>query len=100
MDILQLPFVGTFELRKNLPSLLKQLDRGGKEVVLTQKGKPTAMLLSIKKYLKLKALNEELEEAIRELADTKNLKELVAASEEIKSGKGKKAKDVFRQLGV
>jgi len=100
MDILEIPFVGTYELRKNLPLLLRRLEKGQEGVVVTQKGKPAGMLLSIKRYLEMKMIIEELEEAIRELKDKKYLEELAAAREEIFAGKGKKAKDVFNELGV
>jgi len=95
MDILEIPFVGTYELRKNLPLLLRRLEKGQEGVVVTQKGKPAGMLLSIKRYLEMKMIIEELEEAIRELKDKKYLEELLAAREEIFAGKGQKAKDVF-----
>lgn len=99
MDILEIPFVGAYELRKKLPLLLRRLQKKGEGVVVTQRGKPSAMLLSVKKYLELKMLNEELEEAIRELADEDYLKELLAAQKEIHAGKGKEAKKVFKELG-
>lgn len=100
MDILEIPFVGAYELRKNLPLLLKRLQKKGEGVVVTRKGKPAAMLLSVKRYLEMKMLNEELEEALKELADKDYLKELLAAEKEIRAGKGKEAKKVFKELGI
>jgi prevent-host-death family protein len=99
-DILEVPFVGTYELRKNLPLLLRRLQKMGEGVVVTQKGKPAGMLLSVKRYLEMKMLNEELEDALRELADKNYLAELAAARKEIITGKGKKARKVFSQLGI
>lgn len=100
MDILEVPFVGTYELRKNLSLLLAQLQRKGDGVVVTQKGKPAAMLLSVKRYLEMKMLIEELEEAIKELADKDYMAELLAAEKEIRAGKGKTAEEVFKKLGI
>lgn len=100
MDILEIPYVGTYELRKDLPLLLAQLQRKGDGVVITQKGKPAAMLLSVKKYLEMKLLVEELEDAIRELADKDYITELLRAEKEIRAGKGKKAEEVFSKLGI
>ncbi|MDP3955155.1 MAG: type II toxin-antitoxin system Phd/YefM family antitoxin [bacterium] len=100
MDILGIPFVGTYELRKNLPLLLAQIQRKGDGVVVTQKGKPAAMLLSIKRYLEMKGLVEELEEAIKELADKDYMAELLVDEKEIRVGKGKTAEEVFKKLGI
>lgn len=100
MDILEVPFVGTYELRKNLPLLLRRLQKSDEGVVVTRRGKPAAMLLSVQKYLAMKMLNEELEEAIKELADKDYLKELAKAEREIRAGKGKAAQKVFKELGI
>lgn len=100
MDVLGVPFVGAYELRKNLPLLLRRLQKGDEGVVVTRKGKPAAMLLSVKRYLAMKMLNEELEEAIKELADKDYLRELVKAQREIRAGKGKTAQKVFKELGI
>jgi len=100
MDILEIPFVGTYELRKNLPLLLAQLQKKGEGLVVTQKGKPAAVFLSVKKYLKMKMVNEELEEAVRELTDKEYIRELLMGEEEIRQGKGKEAKKVFKDLKI
>lgn len=100
MNILEIPFVGAYELRKNLPILLQSLQKRDDGLVVTQKGKPAAVVLSVKKYLQLKTLNEELEEALRELANKDYILELIAAKNEILSGKGKRAKKVFAGLKI
>jgi prevent-host-death family protein len=99
-DLLQVPFVGAYELRKDLPLLLRRLQKERGELVVTQKGKPAGMLLSVKRYLELKMLAEELEDAIKELADKKYQEELAAAEKEIRTGKGQKASEVFKKLGI
>jgi len=98
--ILEIPFVGAYELRKNLPLLLRRLQKEGDGVVVTQRGKPAGMLLSIKRYLEMKMLNEELEDALRELADKNYLAELAEARKEILTGKGKEARKIFEKLGI
>jgi len=100
MNILTVPFVGAYELRKDLPLLLNKIRKTGEGMVVTQKGKPAAMLLSVKKYLELKTLNEELEDALRELSDKDFLLELSAAENEIKTGKGKTARKIFTESGI
>lgn len=100
MELLEIPFVGTYELRKDLPFILARLNEKEDGVVVTQKGKPAAMLLSIKRYLEMKMLNEELEEAVKELADKSYLRELLKDQKEIRAGKGKEAKKVFSELGI
>lgn len=45
-------FVGTDHLRKNLTKILKELKRK-KELVVTQSGKPKAMLLDFERYFDL-----------------------------------------------
>ncbi len=99
-DLFQLPFVGAYELRAKLPTLLARLQKEGNQLVVTQKGKPKGVLLSIKDYLRMKFLIEELEEALRELADKRYLKQLLQARHEILTGKGEKAEDVFAQLEI
>lgn len=100
MNILEMPFVGTYQLRKDLPLLLKSISKKRGQVVVTQKGKPAAMLMSLKRYLELKTLAEELEEVVREMTDKKYLKSLLTERKEIKAGKGKTASDFFKELGV
>lgn len=100
MDILETPFVGTHELRKNLPLLLAQLQRKGEGMVVTQNGKPAAMLLSVKRYLEMKMLLEELEEAVKELADKDYIATLLKAEAEVRAGKGIPAEEVFKKLGL
>ncbi len=100
MDILEIPFVGAYQLRKDLPLLLHRLQKGDDGMMVTQRGKPAAMLLSLKKYQAMKMLIEELEEAVKELANKEYMGELAKAEREIRSGKGQKAEEVFKELGI
>lgn len=92
-DLIQYPFVGTYELRKNLTSLLKKLGKEVKELVVTSKGQPKAVLMDIEEYL-------EQKEALKELADPLYLKELLKAKKEFEADKGIPAEEVFKKAGV
>ncbi|MBL7150516.1 type II toxin-antitoxin system Phd/YefM family antitoxin [Candidatus Microgenomates bacterium] len=90
--LLQNQFVGSYELRKKLSHLLAGLKKDG-EIVVTQRGKPKAILMAVEEYL-------ELQEAMREFSDPLYLSELLAAKKEIETGKGTSAKEFFKKLGV
>ncbi|MBI4317478.1 MAG: type II toxin-antitoxin system Phd/YefM family antitoxin [Chloroflexi bacterium] len=92
-EILRSQFVGTHELRKNLSKLLEALKEEGGEVVITQQGKPTAVIIDLEKYL-------EVQEALEEFSDPEYLAALLEARKEIREGKGVDAREVFRQKGL
>ena len=92
-DLVQYPFVGTYELRKNLTSLLAKLSGEVKELVVTAGGKPRAVLMDIEKYL-------EQKEALKELSDPVYLKKLLKAKKEFESGKGIPAKTIYQKAGL
>src|SRR3990170_4157917 len=99
MDILQSSFVGAYDLRKNLTSLLAKLQKKEEGIVVTQKGKPAAMLLSVRKFLEMKELNEELEDSLKELSYKQYIQSLSSEVEKVRKGKGKPAKKLFKELG-
>lgn len=92
-DLIQYPFIGTYELRKNLTSLFKRLGKEVTELVITSKGKPKAVLMDIEEYL-------EQKEALKELADPVYLEKLLKAKKEFESGKGIPAKDIYQKAGI
>ncbi|OGG02041.1 hypothetical protein A2W14_06410 [Candidatus Gottesmanbacteria bacterium RBG_16_37_8] len=100
MDIIQSTFIGAYELRKNLTALLNKLQGKKEEIVVTQNGKPAAMLLSLNKYLEMRQLNEELEESLKELSNKEYIKSLIIEVEKVRQGKGKKAGKLFKELGL
>lgn len=100
MDVLSSSFIGAYELRKNLTAIFDKLQKREEGVVVTQNGKPAAMLLSVKKYIEMKELNEELELALRELSNKEYIKSLISSVEEVRRGKGKKAEKLFAELGI
>ncbi len=93
LNIIENPFVGVHELRKELPQLLKRVHEEGTDIVVTQQGKPVAILLSVERYL-------EMRESIRDLSDPQYVQELIAARREIDEGKGIPAEEVYREAGL
>lgn len=93
LEILKHPFVGVHELRKNLTKLLCTVKEDGREVVITQQGKPVALLIEIEKYL-------EMVEALKEFSDPQYLAALLQARREIREGKGVPARKVFAKKGL
>ena len=93
LDILKNPFVGVHELRKNLTQLLSSVKEDGAEIVITQQGKPVALLIDVEEYL-------EIKQAIKEFSDPEYLATLLEARREIREGKGVPAEEVFTQKGL
>ena len=93
LDILKNPFVGVHELRKNLTQLLSSVKEDGAEIVITQQGKPVALLIDVEEYL-------EIKQAIKEFSDPEYLATLLEARREIREGKGVSAEEVFTQKGL
>lgn len=88
LDLLKNPFVGVHELRKNLTSLLTCIKESGKDLVITQNGKPVAVLMDVERYL-------EMQEALREFSDPEYMAALREASDEIEAGKGVPLEEVL-----
>lgn len=86
-------FVGMHELRKNLAKLLDSLRAEGQDVVITRQGKPTAVIVDVERYL-------EVREALEEFSRPEYLASLLGARDEIRTGLGVPAEEVFRQKGV
>lgn len=86
-------FVGMHELRQNLPKLLDALRDERSEVIITRRGKPTAVIVDVERYLEVQA-------ALAEFADPAYLTSLLSAREEIGAGQGVPAEEVFRRKGV
>jgi len=93
LDILQNPFVGVHELRKDLTKLLSSVKEDGVDVVVTQQGKPVALLVDVERYL-------EMKQALEEFSDPEYLAALFEAKREIREGKGVEAAEVFANKGL
>ena len=92
-ELLRSHFMGTHELRKNLTKVLEELDKEGREVVITRQGKPAAVIINVEKYL-------EVQQALKEFSDPEYLASLLEARKEVREGKGVAAEEVFRQKGL
>ena len=100
LNALSLPFVGSHELRKELTRLLYNVKKTNEPVVITTQGKPTAILTSVENYSQLQEMIDELQLAIKELADSQYIKDLVGEKKKIRSGKGIAAQDLYKDLGI
>ena len=100
INALSLPFVGSHELRKDLTRLLDNVKKTNEPVVITSQGKPTAILTSVDNYNQLQEMIDELQLAIKELADKAFIKTLVEEKKKIKSGKGIDAGKLYKDLGI
>lgn len=69
------------EFRANLPSLINNTQRKLDEYIITVKGKPAAILISIDEY-------ESLQETLEIMSDKKLMREIKEAEKEIAQGKG------------
>ena len=92
-ELLRSHFMGTHELRKNLTKVLEELEKEGKEVVITRQGKPAAVIIDMERYL-------EVLQALKEFSDPEYLASLLEARKEVREGKGVAAEEVFRQKGL
>ena len=92
-NLLSIQFVGAHEFRKNLTKLISGLKKDKGELVITQQGKPVAILSDMETYL-------EMKQAMKEFSHPTFIAELIQAKQEIKAGKGIPASKVFAQKGV
>ena len=74
-------FIGTRELRENLPSILKDVKDEYRTIVVTTNGKPAGVLLSVDAYV-------DLLETIEDLQNVELLAEIEESRREIAEGKG------------
>lgn len=92
-DLIEKKFIGTHELRKNLTLLLDDLKKTNGEVIITQQGKPKAILMSMSVYL-------ELQDTLEDLAHPDFIEDLNKAVEEVEQGNGIPAEEVYKKLGI
>lgn len=93
-DILQKKFIGTDELRRQLTDIIDNLSVE-KEIVITQHGKPQAVLLDMESYIEFQELQEQ-----RADANPKLIKRINKAISDVKAGKGIPVKTVFQNLKI
>ena len=80
-------------LRDDLDEVLDRLREERLDVVITQDGKPMAVIVDVERYA-------ELQQALEEFADPAYLTALLEARREIRSGDGVPAEEVFAQQGL
>ncbi|OGD85908.1 hypothetical protein A2164_03005 [Candidatus Curtissbacteria bacterium RBG_13_35_7] len=100
INVLSLPFIGSHEFRKELTRLLDDVKKTDEPIVITNQGKPSAILTSVNSYNQLHEMIDELQIAIKELADKEYISELAREKKKIKLGRGIAAKDLYKKLGI
>lgn len=92
-NILQKKFIGTDDLRKDLTHILNKLPEEGGEIVVTQRGKPQAILIDLNTYL-------EQQETLEDLAEPGFIESMHKAAEEVRQGKGITLEQLKKDLNL
>lgn len=95
-ELLQKKFVGTEDLRRELTEILKKLPEE-REIIITQSGKPKAVIVDIASYIEKEELTEQIADQ-----DPRLIKRINKIIENYRSGreKGTPAEEVFKDLGI
>jgi prevent-host-death family protein len=80
-------------LRPKLPKIIKTVDSKLDRFIITKRGKPAALLMSIDDY-------ESLLETIDVLSDKKLIKRLRKAEKELEKGKVKALDEIEKEMGL
>lgn len=94
-DILQKKFIGVDDLRRGLSRIINKRLRKEKEIVITQHGKPQAVLVDLNSYLEFEELQEQKADS-----DPKLIKQINDAIADVRKGNGIPADEVFKELGI
>lgn len=92
-DLVRKKYIGTDELRKKLTEVLDKLPEEGGEVIVTQHGKPQAILLDLEFYL-------ELFEDLEDIRRPGFIESIHKGAKEIEEGKGLTHKQLLKELGI
>lgn len=84
-------FIGTDDLRRDLTDILDKLSKENGEIVITQRGKPQAVLLNLEAYL-------DFVEALDDLRDTRLIESIYKGAKEIDRGKGTSLQQLKEKL--
>lgn len=90
--LLKKKFIGADDFRRDLTSILANLQKNGGEIVVTQHGKPRAILVDVEDYI-------ELQDQLAD-SDPKFIKRMNAALDDAKAGNVIPAEQVFKDLGL
>lgn len=86
-------FVTLKNLRPRLPKIINEVDRKMDRFIITRRGKPVALLMSVEDY-------ESVLETLDILADTKLVKRIKKAREDVKKGRSTPLKLIEKELGL
>ena len=81
------------ELRPRLPKVIEDIDSRMDRFIVTKRGKPAALMMSIDDY-------ESMLETLSVCMDRKLVKRLKAAEKEVKSGKVRSLDEIEKELGL
>ena len=90
-QLIQRKYVGSDDLRKKLTEILDKLPEQGGEIIVTQHGKPQAVLLDLQSYL-------DLCETIEDLQTPGFIDSLHNAAEDVRQGKGITHEQLLKEL--
>ena len=81
------------DLRPKLPKVINEIDSKMTRFVVTKRGKPAALMMSIEDY-------ESLLETLDILSNSGLSKKIKAAEEDVKKGKIQSLDEIDRELGI
>lgn len=91
LNLIKRRFIGTDELRKDLSQILDKLPEEGGEIIVTQHGKPQAILVDLETYL-------EQQETLEDLQKPGFIESIHKAADEVRNGKGITHKQLLKNL--
>lgn len=92
-ELIQKKYVGSDDLRKKLTDILDKLPEEGGEIIVTQHGKPQAVLLDLQSYL-------DLYETLEDLQRPGFIESVYEGIKEVKQGKGITHEGLKKSLGI
>lgn len=92
-DTLKKKFIGVDDLRRDLSDILDKLPKKDSELVVTQHGKPKAILLDLNTYLELTDIQEDV-------IQPGYISSLYEELEKVKKGKGISHEDLVKKLKI
>ena len=81
------------ELRPKLPRVINEIDSKMTRFIITKRGKPAALMMSIEDY-------ESLLETLDILSNAGLMKRIEAAKEDIKKGRIQSLDEIDKELGI
>ncbi len=91
--ILNKKFIGADDLRRDLTDIIDQFPTQPNEIVVTQHGKPKAVLLDLNTYLELTDIQEDV-------IQPGYINSLYKELEKVKKGQGIKHKDLVKKFNL